>query len=163
MYVLSINLASHRDGSRRPRHRPKVWLIAALHFWWVSTSTVHLRIDNLILIDCSLVLWQSGFQHLTSLLIGQLPVFRVLDFNLELAYGIHEAKLIFKQGKILRQSVVLNEPVKSEPLFGKDNYARLEMIRVIAVKYVMSLIPKILVLVSDEFCLNHLRERPDND
>ena len=117
-----------------------------------------------MLIDCPLVLGQSGLQHLTSLLIGQLLILRVLYCYLELAYGIHEAKLIFKQGKILRQSGVLNEPVKSEPLFGKYNHARLELIWVSAVVYVMSLlIPKILVLVSDEFCLNHLRQRPDND
>lgn len=105
---------------------------------------------------------ESGLQNLATLLVGQRLVLRVFDFHLELADSVHQAQLIFEQGEIFGEAVVVHEPVHPESLFGQDNDARLVLIWVMRIEDLVRCVP-IFVLLSDEFCLEHFCQRSHNN
>lgn len=53
-------------------------------------------------------LGEAGFEYLARLLEAQLPILDILDPDLKLAYGIHEAQFIFKKRKILSLARILH-------------------------------------------------------
>lgn len=104
-----------RDRSGRPRHLTAISVVAP-RVWLRLPPRFH-SLPSLLHIGC-LEPGQPRLQHLAGLIVGQGFVFHVLDVDLELADGVHEAQLILEQSEVLRQAIVVSKPVNPESLLS---------------------------------------------